>query len=110
MSPDEQIDLCYRYGYLAECNEAMARMYGFTSPDEVIGARLGDMLMRDKPENIEFGGCQVTMRSHGPPEAIDTTVSVFSRNACLGANGLRANGSSGVTATHWSVSAIKNHC
>ena len=54
LSPDEQIDLYYRYGYLAECNEAMARMYGFNSPEEVIGARLGDMVVRDKPENIEF--------------------------------------------------------
>jgi signal transduction histidine kinase len=54
LSPDEQIDLYYRHGYLAECNEAMARMYGFSSPEEVIGARLGDMVVRDKPENIEF--------------------------------------------------------
>lgn len=54
LSPDEQIDLYYRHGYLAECNEAMARMYGFSSPEEVIGARLGDMVVREKPENIEF--------------------------------------------------------
>src|SRR5215212_7473853 len=54
LDPDEQIDLCYRYGYLAECNEVMARMYGFSSPEEVVGARLGDMLVREKPENLEF--------------------------------------------------------
>src|ERR1044071_9837535 len=41
---DEQIELCYRYGYLAECNNAMARMYGFEQPEEITGARLGDRL------------------------------------------------------------------
>lgn len=54
LAPDEQIDLCYRYGYLAECNEAMARMYGFSSPEEIVGARLGDLVVRDNPENIAF--------------------------------------------------------
>ncbi|HJQ39532.1 MAG TPA: ATP-binding protein [Thermoanaerobaculia bacterium] len=54
VDPDEQIELFYRYGYLAECNEAMARMYGFASPDEIVGARLGDMVVRDKPENIDY--------------------------------------------------------
>jgi len=54
LTPDEQVDLCYRYGYLAECNEAMARMYGFSSPEEIIGLRLGDMLVRENPENLAY--------------------------------------------------------
>jgi PAS domain-containing protein len=29
---DEQIEHFYRYGYLAECNDAMAKMYGFSRP------------------------------------------------------------------------------
>ena len=28
---DEQIEDMYRFGYLGECNDAMAQMYGFTS-------------------------------------------------------------------------------
>jgi PAS domain S-box-containing protein len=51
---DEQIDLVYRYAYLAECNDAMARMYGFASKSDIIGIRIGDMLVRDNPENIEY--------------------------------------------------------
>ncbi len=51
---DEQIDICYRHGYLAECNDAMAEMYGFASAKEIIGARLGDLLVRDDPNNIAF--------------------------------------------------------
>jgi PAS domain S-box-containing protein len=50
----EQIDLAYKYGYLAECNDAMARQYGFDSADALIGARLGDLLIRDDPNNTEF--------------------------------------------------------
>jgi PAS domain S-box-containing protein len=53
-SEDEQIECFYQYGYLAECNGAMARMYGFSSPDEMIGVRLGDIVVRSNPENITF--------------------------------------------------------
>jgi PAS domain S-box-containing protein len=53
-SEDEQIECFYQYGYLAECNGAMAQMYGFSSPDEMIGVRLGDIVVRSKPENITF--------------------------------------------------------
>jgi PAS domain S-box-containing protein len=51
---DEQIDLCYKHGYLAECNNAMAEMYGFSRAEEIVGARLGDLLVREDPNNIEY--------------------------------------------------------
>ncbi len=51
---DRQVDLAYEYGYLAECNDTMARQYGFESAPDIIGARLSDMLVRDDPENVEF--------------------------------------------------------
>ncbi|HKO54411.1 MAG TPA: ATP-binding protein [Thermoanaerobaculia bacterium] len=54
LPPDEQIELFYRHGYLAECNDAMAAMYGFASRDELTGARLGDLLVRDDPDNIAY--------------------------------------------------------
>src|SRR5262249_10112022 len=46
---DEQIDEMYRSGCLGECNDAMARMYGFSSALEIEGARLGDLLPRSDP-------------------------------------------------------------
>jgi PAS domain S-box-containing protein len=49
---DEQITLCYKYGYLAECNDAMARMYGYLRAAEIIGKRLGDLLLASDPTNI----------------------------------------------------------
>ena len=36
---DEKIRLAYEHGYLAECNDAMARQYGLTSAAEIKGAR-----------------------------------------------------------------------
>src|SRR5687768_13882159 len=52
LSVDEQIEAYYQYGYLAECNDAMARMYGYERAEEIVGARLGELLIRDNPDNI----------------------------------------------------------
>jgi PAS domain S-box-containing protein len=54
LSEEDQIEHAYKYGYLAECNDAMARMYGLSRADEIIGARLGDLLIRSDPRNIEY--------------------------------------------------------
>jgi PAS domain S-box-containing protein len=51
---DEQIDLFYAHCYLAECNDAAARMYGFERGEEMTGARLADFLVRDDPANVEY--------------------------------------------------------
>jgi PAS domain S-box-containing protein len=50
----DQIDAFYAHAYLAECNDAMARMYGFSSASELAGARLGDLLPRRDPHNVEY--------------------------------------------------------
>jgi len=52
LAEDEQIDMLYRVGYLAECNDAMARMYGYETADQIVGARFGDLLPRSDPWNI----------------------------------------------------------
>jgi PAS domain S-box-containing protein len=51
---DDQIDLLYQFAYLAECNNAMARMYGYDSADQILGARLGDLLPKSNPKNIDY--------------------------------------------------------
>jgi PAS domain S-box-containing protein len=38
---DEQLGLFYKYGYLAECNDAMARMHGYERADDIVGLRFG---------------------------------------------------------------------
>ncbi|MBC7922078.1 MAG: PAS domain-containing sensor histidine kinase [Ferruginibacter sp.] len=51
---DEQIALFYQNAYLAECNDTMARMYGFSSAGEILGAPLGDLLPRSEPANLNY--------------------------------------------------------
>ncbi|GBC92111.1 Sensor kinase CckA [bacterium HR15] len=48
---EEQIEWMLRYGYLAECNPAYARMYGFDDPTQLIGTRLGERLVEGHPLN-----------------------------------------------------------
>jgi PAS domain S-box-containing protein len=41
---DEQIDKLNKYSYLAECNDALARLYGYQRAEEVIGVQLGKLI------------------------------------------------------------------
>ncbi|HET8775987.1 MAG TPA: ATP-binding protein [Thermoanaerobaculia bacterium] len=54
LPPDEQVDRFYQFAYLAECNDIVAGMYGFAAAEELIGVRLGDMLVREDPANLEY--------------------------------------------------------
>ncbi len=54
LTPDEQIDRVYADSYLAECNDAMARMYGLESADQIVGIPLAELMPRTDPANIEY--------------------------------------------------------
>jgi PAS domain S-box-containing protein len=51
---DEQIDSIFRYGHLTECNNTMARMYGFASSEEIKGVRVSDLLPSDEQKNVDL--------------------------------------------------------
>ncbi|HEY9847795.1 MAG TPA: PAS domain S-box protein, partial [Candidatus Caenarcaniphilales bacterium] len=51
---DEQIQHFYQSGYLAECNNAMAQMYGFAEATELAGTRLDELLVRSDPQNTQY--------------------------------------------------------
>ena len=51
---DEQVGRMFRHAYLAECNDAMARMHGMTSAAQARGSRLGDFLVQTDPHNLDF--------------------------------------------------------
>lgn len=53
LSAAGQINLFYQHGILAGCNLVMAKMYGFTSADDLIGLHMGD-LMPANAANLEF--------------------------------------------------------
>jgi PAS domain S-box-containing protein len=56
---EEQVRRFLACGYLAECNDAMARMYGFEAAAEILGARLPDLLDPADSKNIDFLGAFV---------------------------------------------------
>ena len=49
---DDQVARILRHGYLAECNEAMARVYAAPSAEAFVGARIADFLLPTEPRNI----------------------------------------------------------
>ncbi len=50
----EQLALGRKHGYMAECNDAMARMYGRSSAQELIGKPLSDFLVLNDPVTSQF--------------------------------------------------------
>jgi PAS domain S-box-containing protein len=49
---EQQVNLAFEHAYLAECNDAMARMYGFEKAEEILNRRLTEFLDREK--NYDF--------------------------------------------------------
>ena len=53
LSEEEQIDRLYAGARIAECNDAMARMYGYREARDLIGTRLADLHNVTDPTNRE---------------------------------------------------------
>lgn len=51
---EKQINHIFTYGYLAECNDAMAKMYGFSKAKEIIGTRLDQLLIPTDEANVTY--------------------------------------------------------
>jgi signal transduction histidine kinase/DNA-binding response OmpR family regulator len=50
----EQVQHLHQTCYLAECNLAMARMYGFGCTEAIVGVKLADLLVHTDPRNFEY--------------------------------------------------------
>jgi PAS domain S-box-containing protein len=68
---DEQIKRLFQHAYIAECNEAMAKMYGLSRPEELVGKYIRNLMISDDPHNLEYqrkfirsGYRQVDAESH----------------------------------------------
>jgi len=53
-SEEEQIEHFYQYCYVAECNEVLAHMFGYSSVPEMLEARISDFLPPSIPANVQF--------------------------------------------------------
>jgi PAS domain S-box-containing protein len=54
LSPAEQVRRIYKYGYLAESNQTMAKMYGLDPSHDLSGTRLTDLLIQSDPNNTAY--------------------------------------------------------
>lgn len=54
LSVEQQVDAFYKSAVLAECNDAMARMYGFDEASSLVGKRLGELLVREDSRNSAY--------------------------------------------------------
>ncbi len=50
---NEQIKVILERGYLAECNDVYARMYGFEKASDIVGIKLTDVFLPDDPTNLQ---------------------------------------------------------
>jgi PAS domain S-box-containing protein len=50
---DESVEWLFQHGYMAECNQAFARIVGFSTPEELIGKRLRDLISASDEGRIE---------------------------------------------------------
>ena len=53
LGEEEQVEMIYRHGYLAECNEAFARLAGAPGAEELLGARFAAIVPRDDTRLFE---------------------------------------------------------
>ena len=51
---DEQIALSIEHGHVAECNDAMARMYGYERAQDLTGQKLGTIINTGDPRMLEY--------------------------------------------------------
>ncbi|MBN1209027.1 MAG: DUF4118 domain-containing protein [Myxococcaceae bacterium] len=85
MPVEEQIRIMLRDAYVVECNDAMARMYGFDNAAVFMGARMRTFLAQEDSRNfaalrgfIQSGYRQVDLESH--ELARDGTSRIFLNN------------------------------
>jgi PAS domain-containing protein len=71
LTEEQQIDAIYLFGYLAECNASMARMWGAESPEALVGARFDDVAPRTDPRVLE--GLRLAIRSGFRSATVETT-------------------------------------
>ena len=51
---EEQVDWIYKYGYISECNDVLANMYGYSSSIEMKGTRLLNLQAGERLNEINY--------------------------------------------------------
>jgi PAS domain S-box-containing protein len=48
------IEHCRKYGFMAECNDQMAKMYGLQKASDIVGMRMDSLMNLDQPKQLEY--------------------------------------------------------
>jgi PAS domain S-box-containing protein len=72
LAEDEQYAEIYRYGYLAECNDASARLCGFERAEQLLGNRVEDIAPASDPSMRE--ATLRAIRSKYAPTTVETNL------------------------------------
>lgn len=51
---DQQVKHVFKYGFLAECNDNLARMFGYNAAEDIAGMRLSEFFPESDPNNITY--------------------------------------------------------
>jgi PAS domain S-box-containing protein len=51
---EEQVDLIYKYGYISECNDVLAHMYGYNSSAEMKGTHLLNLQIGERLNDVNY--------------------------------------------------------
>lgn len=54
LPPERQVAMIFQQAYLAEANDAMAKMYGYDTADSLVGSRLHQLMDDKDPDNIAY--------------------------------------------------------
>jgi PAS domain S-box-containing protein len=54
LPPEEQVELMYKCGYISECNDVLAHMYGYASSVELRGMRMLDLQGSEEINKINY--------------------------------------------------------
>ncbi len=51
---EEQVERAFRDGFLAECNDAMAQMYGLQQAEDLVGSRISELFDMTDAANVDY--------------------------------------------------------
>jgi PAS domain S-box-containing protein len=112
LPPQEQVTLIYKSGYVAECNDALAHMYGYASSADMRGARLSYLQAGGEPNEMSY---QATLKlvkegyrsgNRETKELTRTGETVYFLNNAVGI--IEADCLIGLWGTQLDITALKN--
>ncbi|HMB25527.1 MAG TPA: histidine kinase dimerization/phospho-acceptor domain-containing protein, partial [Anaerolineales bacterium] len=112
LTPEEQVELICKRGRISECNDTLARMYGYNSNTELLGAHLFDLTAEAEFTELNYQGMLAMVRDgyrSGSRETVEQTrdgKTVCFLNSTVGV--VEEGHLTGLWGTQLDITALKN--